>query len=128
MGPRGFAKHLRQNMTDAEQLLWQHLRAHRLGGAKFKRQQPIGPYIVDFVDFGARLIVEADGGQHNESATDLIRDAWLKTQGFRILRFWNNEILACTDEVLERIWTELGCPLSPNPSPTRGEGSEHRKI
>lgn len=127
MQQREFAKHLRQTMTDAEQLLWQYLRAHRLAGAKFKRQQPIGPYVVDFVHFGAKLIIEADGGQHNESKSDKTRDAWLKAQGFRILRFWNNEILVSTHEVLERIWTELGCPLSPNPSPARGEGGEHRE-
>jgi very-short-patch-repair endonuclease len=127
MEQRKFANLLRKNMTDAEQLLWQHLRAHRLGGAKFKRQQPIGPYIVDFVDFSARLIVEADGEQHNESASDSTRDAWLKAQEFRILRFWNNEILACTDEVLERIWTELGSPLSPSPLPQGARGTNTGK-
>jgi len=121
MEQRRFAKTLRQNMTDAERLLWKHLRAHRFSGQKFRRQQPIGPYIVDFVHFGARLIVECDGGQHNASATDPQRDAWLEKQGFNLLRFWNDEILNQTESVLSTIFNVLN-PLSPNPSPARGEG------
>lgn len=93
MNQQRFAKKLRQNMTDAEQLLWRHLRAHRLSGQKFRRQQPIGPYIVDFVHFGARLIIEADGGQHNDNAEDRMRDAYLHRHGFRVLRFWNQRFL-----------------------------------
>ncbi len=125
MDQRDFAKALRQNMTDAEQLLWRHLRAHRLDGQKFRRQQPVGPYVVDFVHFGARVIVEADGGQHNDSADDQARDAWLAEQGFKVLRFWNDQILQGTDSVLEVIWAAVadGNPLSPGPSPARGEGS-----
>jgi very-short-patch-repair endonuclease len=119
-----FAKLLRQNMTDAERLLWRHLRAHRLCDQKFRRQQPIGPYVVDFVHFGARLVIEADGGQHNGSANDAIRDAWLKSHGFTVLRFWNDEIVLNTEAVLESILDALGknAPLSPGPSPSRGEG------
>ena len=93
-------------MTDAQTLLWRHLRSHRLFGEKFRRQQPIGDYIVDFVHFGARLVIEADGGQHNESADDSIRDAWLRAQGFNVLRFWNSEILTNTAGVLEKIANE----------------------
>jgi len=111
MEQRQFAKALRQNMTDAERLLWRHLRAHRLDGEKFRRQQPLGPYIVDFVHFGARLIVEADGGQHG-GAADEVRDAWLRRQGFRVLRFWNNEILQQTDAVLTSIWAATGSALT----------------
>jgi len=110
MPTRSFAKSLRQNMTDAEQLLWRHLRAHRMNGQKFRRQQPIGPYIVDFVHFGARMIVEADGGQHLASPSDANRDAWLQQQGFAVLRFWNDDILQRTDSVLEAIW--LAMPLN----------------
>ena len=77
MESRTFAKQLRRTMTDAEHRLWKHLRAHRLDGQKFRRQQPIGSYVVDFVHFGARVIVEADGSQHAESPTDPLRDAWL---------------------------------------------------
>jgi very-short-patch-repair endonuclease len=129
MNQRDFAKTLRQNMTDAERLLWKHLRAHRYLGQKFRRQQPIGPYIVDFVHFGARLIIECVGGQHNENPADKRRDAWLQAQGFHVLRFWNHDILHPTESVLSTIFDIL-TPLSPNPSPTRGEGdragSPHR--
>lgn len=122
MESREFAKSLRKRMTDAESLLWRHLRAHRLSGQKFRRQQPIGAYIVDFVHFGARLVIEADGGQHSACASDVARDAWLTSQGFRVLRFWNNEILQNTESVLAVIADALAAPLSPVPSPARGEG------
>jgi very-short-patch-repair endonuclease len=107
------ASALRKNMTDAEKLLWRHLRAHRLRGEKFRRQQPIGRYIVDFVHFGARLIIEADGGQHNQSVHDIQRDEWLRSQGFKILRLWNNEILADPVVILERIYSEIQDHPSP---------------
>ncbi len=129
MDQRHFAKALRQNLTDAERLLWKHLRAHRLCGQKFRRQQSIGPYIVDFVHFGTRLVIECDGGQHNDSTHDCRRDAWLNEQGFKVLRFWNHDILNRTESVLSSIFAALP-PLSPNPSPARGEGdsdaSTHR--
>jgi len=116
-----FAKALRQNMTDAEQLLWRHLRAHRLNGQKFRRQQPIGPYVVDFVHLGAKLIVEADGGQHSQSESDVVRDEWLTSQGFKIMRFWNNDILSNTDAVLTAILDALApSPLTPLPQGERG--------
>jgi len=116
-----FAKDLRTHMTDAERLLWQHLRAHRLNGQKFRRQQPIGPYIVDFVHLGARLVIEADGGQHNGDAADQERDDWLKAEGYRVMRFWNNDILQSTDAVLEEIFKAVS--PSPCPSPLKGEGT-----
>lgn len=113
-----FAKQLRKNMTDAEVLLWRHLRAHRLAGEKFRRQQPVGPYIVDFVHFGARLVVEADGGQHVASEHDCKRDAWLVGQGFQVLRFWNDDILQRTDAVLDAIWQAVrNAPSPPAPPP-----------
>ncbi len=118
-----FAKHLRHRMTESETTLWQHLRGHRLNGEKFKRQQPIGPCVVDFVHFGARLIVEADGGQHNDAPRDERRDAWLRAQGFKVLRFWNNEIMNNLEGVLVSVMTAVNeVPLSPSPSPARGEG------
>ena len=107
---RKFAKELRQQMTDAERLLWRHLRAHRMNGEKFRRQQPIGPYIVDFVHFAAGLIVEADGGQHNESERDAKRDRWLESEGYRVLRFWNHDILENTEIVLEMIFSTVAPP------------------
>ncbi|HKV97505.1 MAG TPA: DUF559 domain-containing protein [Gammaproteobacteria bacterium] len=114
------AKVLRKRMTDTERLLWRRLRAHRFMGTKFKRQQPIGPYIVDFVCFQTKLVVEVDGGQHLNRESDRLRDAWLEQQGFRIFRFWNNEVLQEAPAVLERIAAAIR-PL-PHPSPTRGEG------
>ena len=104
------ARGLRRASTEAEKLLWQKLRARQLGGAKFRRQTPIGPYIVDFVSFEHRLVVEIDGGQHNMPQGrqhDLERTAWLKAQGFRVLRFWNNQVLTNIKGVLERTLQEL---------------------
>ncbi|MEW8506925.1 MAG: DUF559 domain-containing protein [Candidatus Thiodiazotropha sp.] len=126
MKQRDFAKTLRQNMTDAERLLWKHLRAHRLLEQKCRRQHPIGPYIVDFVHLGARLIIDCDGGQHNESTTDTQRDAWLRDQGFQILRFWNHDILTNTESVLIQILTTL-TPLSPRGRGAGGEGAQEPK-
>ena len=125
MHQRDFAKTLRQTMTDAEQRLWKQLRAHRMDGQKFRRQQPIGPYVVDFVHFGARLIVEADGGQHADSPHDMARDAWLRGQGFTVLRFWNDDILLHTDGVLESIWAALraAAPSPPAPLPQGERGA-----
>lgn len=99
-----FARFLRRNMTDAEQLLWRHLRSQRLAAGRFRRQHPLGPYIVDFVHLGARLVIELDGGQHADSHRDRIRDAWLHEQGFRVLRFWNDDVLLRTEDVLSAIW------------------------
>ena len=121
--PATFAKQLRQDSTDAERRLWAHVRAHRMLGWKFKRQQSIGKYIVDFVCFEAKLVIELDGGQHADAArADQARDSCLRSQGFRIVRFWNNEVLGNTEGVLARIADLL--PPSPQPSPTRGEGAE----
>jgi len=114
------AKFLRSNQTEAEERLWYYLRAHRFMGLKFKRQKPIGPYIVDFVCMEYRLLIEADGGQHGgeEGAR---RDEWFQRQGFTVLRFWNNEILGQTETVLERI-RQVVSALSPSPSPASGRG------
>jgi very-short-patch-repair endonuclease len=122
------ARALRKGMTDAERRLWYHLRAGRLG-VHFRRQAPIGPYIVDFAAIDRRLVVEIDGGQHAEpdqAEYDARRSAYLEAQGFRVLRFWNNEVLGQTEVVVERIWEALGSPplspLSPRPPPPKGEG------
>lgn len=115
------AKSLRSNQTEAEQRLWYHLRAHRFMGLKFKRQKPMGRYIVDFVCLERRLIIELDGGQHAEQvAYDRHRDTWLRNQGYTVLHFWNNEVMQQLEGVLERIHRTVS--LSPNPSPTSGRG------
>ncbi|MCR4304206.1 MAG: endonuclease domain-containing protein [Gallionella sp.] len=125
------AKTLRRNLTDAEQKLWYHLRAHRFMGRKFKRQKPIGRYVVDFICLEEKLIIELDGGQHAESMVyDHERDSWLRSQGFTVLRFWNNELMNETEGVLEQIRLALtgeaisAETLSPNPSPTSVRGEE----
>lgn len=98
------ARQLRSNQTPAEELLWLYLRAHRFMGLKFKRQKPVGNYIVDFICHSPKMIIEIDGGQHVEQAGyDRQRDAWLQQEGFVVLRFWNNEVLQETEAVLERI-------------------------
>lgn len=115
------AKKMRREPTEAEAKLWSMLRGQRLSGLKFKRQEQLGDYIVDFVCFGARMIVEADGGQHDGNERDAVRDDWLTEQGFRVLRFWNNDILGNPDGVAQRILEAASPPLL-NPSPARGEG------
>jgi very-short-patch-repair endonuclease len=108
-------------MTDAERKLWSRMRAHQLG-VHFRRQAPLGSYVLDFVCFAACVVVEVDGGQHADSEKDLVRDAWLRAQGFRVLRFWNNDVLQNIDGVLEMIMMELGKAPPPRPSPMKGEG------
>ena len=120
------AKWMRANPTDAEKALWQILRAKRLAGYKFKRQVVLDWYIADFVNFEQRLIVEADGSQHAESEYDKRRDAYLVSLDFRVLRFWNNEILQNAPGVHQAILAALG-PLPADaarrpPSPASGEG------
>jgi very-short-patch-repair endonuclease len=102
-----YARKLRKDMTDAERALWRLLRDRRMAGWRFRRQEPIDHYIVDFVSFEARLIIEVDGGQHFESKADRERDAYLQSHGFRVLRFWNTDVLAGRDSVYRAIMTAL---------------------
>ena len=129
------AKWMRANPTEAEKRLWSILRAKRLVGYKFKRQLIIYPYITDFVCLSERLIVEADGSQHADDQGDLRRDAFLRGQGFRILRFWNNQVLGEPDSVAAAIFAALSGPHPASvphpprpaawapPSPEMGEGN-----
>ena len=95
-------------MTDAERLLWSRLRRKALGGHKFRRQSPLGNYIVDFVCLRQRLILELDGGQHDTRRRyDECRTKWLLDAGFRVIRFWNNDVMRNFDAVLLTIWNEL---------------------
>ena len=105
-----YARALRMHQTDAEKKLWRRLRDRRMQGLKFRRQSPIGPYIVDFLCVAHRLIVEADRSQHAESGRDTFRDAWLNQQGFRVLRFWNHDVLTNTDGVLATVAEACGLP------------------
>lgn len=114
---RETARLLRKRPTDAEMLLWRYLRARQLNGFKFRRQEPIRQYIVDFVCFERKIIVEVDGGQHLDSPEDKERDRWFNAQGYIVLRFWNNEVLTNIEGVLEVIRGRLiHPPLHPLPS------------
>lgn len=122
------ARALRSNLTDAEQRLWRHLRLRQINGHKFRRQRPIGPYIVDFVCLEKRLIVELDGGQHAEhSSYDGERDAWLRSQGFSVLRFWNNDVLQNLSGVKDAILSKLESTPFLNPSPQGGRKQKGKK-
>lgn len=101
------AKVLRQNQTDAETAFWHEVKAKRFYGHKFRRQFPIGPYFVDFACIEQKLVVEIDGGQHCENQKDETRTAYLKQEGFTLLRFWNNEVLNNLDGVLETLKNQL---------------------
>jgi very-short-patch-repair endonuclease len=103
----GRARRLRQAATDAETALWYRLRSHGLNGYKFVRQEPIGPYTVDLICRKCRLIIEVDGGQHADNPRDGVRDKWLADRNYRVLRFWNNDVLVNMTGVLETIATAL---------------------
>jgi very-short-patch-repair endonuclease len=107
---RNRAKAMRREPTDAEKALWRILRDRRLSMLKFRRQVPIDHYIVDFICFEHRLIVEADGSQHAENSRDGGRDAFLAGQGFLILRFWNHDILTNPQMVADTILARCGLP------------------
>jgi very-short-patch-repair endonuclease len=117
-------------MTEAEIRVWQMLRAHRINGHKFRRQVPIGRYIADFVCHEARLVAEIDGGQHDRSSPrEIGRSSFPQNQGYRVLRFWNNEVLANPDGVHETIVSELAASPPPKPSPIKRKGfsATHRQ-
>ena len=108
---RAHARHLRKNQTDAEKILWQRIRRRQIGGHRFRRQHPIGNYIVDFFCFEQGLVIEVDGGQHLEQDDyDRERTKWLESQGYRLLRFWNNEVQDEVEAVVQAIWEELNKP------------------
>ena len=122
------ARWMRAHPTEAEKRLWSMLRDRRLVAFKFRRQQIIAPYIVDLICPAERLIIEADGSQHADNKDDARRDAFLRGQDFRLLRFWNNQVLAETDAVASAIFAALSVPHPPKPSawappsPVKGEG------
>ena len=127
----GVARQLRARMTDAERKLWFALKDRRFAAFKFRRQVPTGPYIADFLCFESRLILEVDGGQHAESVRDVERDNWLVRNEFRVLRFWNNDVLQNLEGVLTSLAEQLDRTPHPSsrsretpPSPARGEGKK----
>jgi very-short-patch-repair endonuclease len=127
------AKGLRVGMTDSERRLWSRLRSEQLG-VKFRRQHPLGPYVLDFACLAPRLVIEVDGSQHlGQASYDARRDAWLIGQGFQVLRFWANEVLSDTDAVVSRILDllatadRLGGP-PPHPPPRGGGAAPQRRL
>jgi len=106
----GTARNLRRTMTEAETRLWSRLRAGQIDGYKFVRQFPIGSYITDFACRKARLVIELDGGQHSGSTTDPERTRLIEAHGYTVIRFWNNDVLANTEGVLEEIGNHLRLP------------------
>jgi len=107
--PRDRARRLRREMTGPERALWQVLRGRRLGGVKFRRQVPVGPYIVDFICFEHRLIIEVDGDSHiGQADADGRRAAWLSRQGFEVARFTNDDVLGATEAVADEIARRVG--------------------
>jgi very-short-patch-repair endonuclease len=125
------ARELRSRMTDAERKLWFALKGRRFAAFKFRRQVPVGRYITDFLCFESRLIVEVDGGQHADSVRDTERDDWFTQNEFRVVRFWNNDVLQNLEGVLTSLATELNTTPHPSsrlrstpPSPARGEGKK----
>ena len=122
---RAYAREMRNKMTDAEALLWKLLRDRRIAGAKFRRQHPVGRYILDFYCVEKQLGIELDGGQHGETvAYDQRRDDWLRGQGIQVLRFWNNQMLAEAEAVMEVIYRTVveNDSNEKAPRPQAGEG------
>src|SRR5208282_3327351 len=116
------ARQLRKNSTLAERKLWRYLRSRSIGGFKFVRQEPIGPYVVDFVCRGKRLVVEVDGGQHADSKRDAVRDRWLVDHRYRVLRFWHNEVLGNIEGVWDTIFAAASAVAPPHPIPLPASG------
>jgi very-short-patch-repair endonuclease len=115
------ARALRRRGTRAEFVLWRHLRDRQLAGFKFVRQEPIGPYLADFVCRERHLVVEVDGGQHADNAADARREAAMRNLGYRTIRVWNNDVLGNIDGVLQMLKSELEKAPHPVPLPAGGE-------
>ena len=125
---RGHAKRLRRTMTRAEALLWRHLKAHRLASVQFRRQTPIGPYIADFCAHSAKLIIELDGASHdfNERIErDEVRDKWFECQGYRVLRFTNDDVLRNLEGVVTALATAVAPPSLSLPHKGGGDDDDH---
>src|ERR1700749_1715708 len=128
---RKTAKRLRANTTAAEDILWRHLRRLEIKGSHFRRQVPIGPYVADFACLKERLIIEVDGSQHGEddnSRRDEVRTRWLNSEGYRVMRFWNNDVMSNAQSVMEAIHdasavTPPRLPAAGDPPPP-GEGGK----
>ena len=108
---RSRAKTMRREPTDAEKKMWRLLRGHPFAQLKFRRQEPMGQYILDFVCFASKLVIEVDGGQHAESPHDAARDTWLAANGLTVVRYWNHDVLTNPEGVATDLAARLGVPL-----------------
>ncbi|WP_188055031.1 endonuclease domain-containing protein [Sphingosinithalassobacter sp. CS137] len=118
--PTARSRELRTNATLAERALWNRLRARQCAGTRFNRQFPIGPFICDFVSRSAKLVIEVDGGQHGwQAAADAARTRYIEARGYRVIRFWNNDVLERTEGVVGEIERALREGNRPSPSPSR---------
>jgi len=123
---RGRARELREAPTDVESKLWARVRDRQITGAKFRRQHPIGPFIADFCCVEKKLVVELDGGQHaDQTAADENRTEFIEEHGYKVLRFWNKEVVGNIEGVLQSISAALDGP-HPNPLPRCGRGDRNR--
>ena len=113
-GLTGVARRLRKHSTDTEGHLWRYLRDRQIEGFKFRRQQPVGSYVVDFVNLEKKVVIELDGGQHALHPGDRIRDEWFRAEGYKVLRIWDNQVFGNLEGVLENIRIAL---LTPHPDP-----------
>ena len=121
-GLTGIARILRTHSTDTERYLWRHLRDRQIEGFKFRRQQAVGRYVLDFVNLEKKVVVELDGGQHVLDPGDKLRDEWLRAEGYQVLRFWDNQVFSNLEGVLETIRDVL---LTPHPDPLPQGEREH---
>lgn len=125
---RDLARTLRKNLTETETFVWKRLRYRQIGGFKFRRQHPLGPFIVDFVCLERKLVLELDGGQHAERVeADAFRTRWLEQQGYRVVRFWNHQPFQEWDAIEQELWrllTEEGSTPHPSSPPQGGRGPE----
>ena len=120
MEPRTRARELRHNATPSERMLWRELSARKILGVRFNRQVPIGPFICDFVSRSAKLIIEVDGGQHGwRTDEDAVRTRYLEDRGYRVIRFWNSDVLERLEGVVAEIEAVIAALPSPNPSRKR---------
>jgi very-short-patch-repair endonuclease len=125
MNNRDFARKLRKEMTDTERFVWDRIRHRQIGGFKFRRQSPVGPYIVDFVCFEAKVVLELDGGQHDlASLEDAARTHWLQSQGFRVVRFWNHEVFEDWEFIEAHLYSFVIAGSTPHPPPPPPGGRE----